>query len=60
MTIEPMNLSRDHLDEITSVIEDTVQYACDQWMIPGPTLWTVVDALAESKLREFAKTEILS
>ena len=55
-----MQLSRDHLDEITSVIEDTVQYACDQWMIPGPTLWTVLSALSESKLNEFKQTEIIS
>ena len=54
-----MELKRDQLEEITHVIEDTVEYASEQWTIPSFTLWSVVDALAEAKLREFASKEIL-
>ena len=54
-----MEMQREQLEEITGVIEDTIAYASEQWTIPGQTLWSVVDALAEAKLREFATKEIL-
>jgi len=50
-----MDLDRQHLEELTSVIEDTCEYACEQWNLPSATIWTVVDALAEAKLGELVK-----
>ena len=47
-----MNISRPHLDEITEVIEDTVQYACDQHQLSGELVWTIVECLATAKLAE--------
>jgi len=47
-----MNISRPHLDEITQVIEDTVEYACDQNQLSGELVWTVVECLATAKLAE--------
>ena len=47
-----MEISRPHLDEITSVIEDTVEYACDQNQLSGELVWTVVECLATAKLAE--------
>ena len=48
-----MNISRPLLSEITEVIEDTVEYACDQNQISGELMWTVVESLATAKLAEF-------
>ena len=50
--IEHMNISRPQLKEITEVIEDTVEYACDQNQLSGELVWTVVETLATAKLAE--------
>ena len=50
--IEHMNISRPQLKEITDVIEDTVEYACDQNQLSGELVWTVVETLATAKLAE--------
>ena len=47
-----MNISRPHLDEITGVIEDTVEYACDKYQQSGELMWTVVLTLSQAKLTE--------
>ena len=47
-----MNITREQLDEITSVIEDTVEYACDKEQLSGELVWTVVETLATAKLAE--------
>ena len=50
--IKQMDISREQLDELTSVIEDTVEYACDQQTISGELAWTVIECLAVAKLAE--------
>jgi hypothetical protein len=47
-----MNISQDQLEELTSIIEDTVQYSCDQWQISGEKAWTVIHCLSIAKLAE--------
>ena len=47
-----MNITREQLDELTSVIEDTVEYACDQQMLSGELAWTVIECLATAKIAE--------
>ena len=47
-----MEISRPLLKEITEVIEDTVEYACDQNQISGELMWTVVQCLATAKISE--------
>ena len=47
-----MEISREILDELTSVIEDTIEYACDQNQISGELAWTVVECLAQAKIAE--------
>ena len=47
-----MDISHEQLDELTSVVEDTVEYACDQQMLSGELAWTVVECLALAKLAE--------
>jgi len=51
-TINRMQINREQLDELTSVIEDTIQYACDKEQLSGETAWTVVECLATAKLAE--------
>ena len=50
--IEQMNITRPQLSEITEVIEDTVEYACDQNQLSGELVWTVIETLATAKLAE--------
>jgi hypothetical protein len=50
--ISQMNITREQLDELTSVIEDTVEYACDQQMLSGELAWTVIECLATAKIAE--------
>ena len=45
-------ISRELLNEITEVIEDTVEYACDQNMLSGELVWAVVECLAIAKQAE--------
>jgi len=47
-----MQISKEQLDEITSVIEDTIEYACDKEQLSGELVWTVVECLATAKLAE--------
>ena len=45
-------IDREIHNEIVEVIEDTVEYACDKHVISGEVLWTVVYALATTKLAQ--------
>ena len=47
-----MDISREQLAELRSVIEDTVEYACDQQTISGELAWTVIECLATAKIAE--------
>ena len=49
-----MEISREQLNELTEVVEDTVEYACDQWMISGEKAWAIVECLAIAKQAEIA------
>ena len=47
-----MQISRDQLDELTGVVEDTVEYYCDKEQASGELVWTVIECLAATKLAE--------
>lgn len=47
-----MEMSQDQLQELTQIIEDTIEYACDQWMISGEKAWNVAHCLTTAKLCE--------
>lgn len=49
-----MEISREQLKELTEVVEDTVEYACDQWMFSGEKAWAVLECLAIAKQAELA------
>ena len=47
-----MQITHEKLEELTQVIEDTVEYACDQWMMSGEVAWVVIECLAKAKQAE--------
>ena len=47
-----MQISRETLKELTEVLEDTIEYACDKERISGELAWTVVESLATAKLAQ--------
>jgi hypothetical protein len=47
-----MEISKDQLQELTEVIEDTVEYFCDKEQKSGEVAWTVLQCLAVAKLAE--------
>ncbi len=47
-----MEMTRTQLAEITELFEDTAEYYCDQNVISGQKLWTVLECLATAKLAE--------
>ena len=47
-----MEISRPLLKEITEVIEDFVEYACDKDQLSGELMWTIVECLATAKIAE--------
>ena len=46
--------SIDHevLDEFNEILEDSVQYFCDEHMVSGELAWILVQAYAEAKIAE--------
>ena len=49
-----MTISREQHDELIAVLEDTVEYACDQWMISGEAAWAIIECRAIAKQAELA------
>ena len=51
-----MEISQDQLQELTEVIEDTVEYFCDKEQASGEKAWTVINCLSLAKLAEIQGT----
>ncbi len=49
-----MEISREQLNELTEVVEDTVEYACDQYTMSGEKAWAIIECLAIAKQAEIA------
>ena len=49
-----MQISLEQLNELTEVVEDTVEYACDHERISGEMAWKVIECLAIAKQAELA------
>ena len=43
--------------EILELIEDVVEYHCDEKFISGEKMWVMINALSTYKLNEFPITE---
>ena len=46
---------QEQLIEMMEIMEDTVEYFCDQNTVSGETAWKMVSSLAEAKLKQFDK-----
>ena len=54
MNNEPISEQRQQqLIEMMEVMEDTVEYFCDQQMVSGEIAWTMVASLADAKIGQF-------
>ena len=42
-------LSNETHSDIVETLEDTVQYLCDEFMVSGECVWTVIECLALAK-----------
>ena len=40
----------DQLLHLQALLEDTIEYYCDEHVVSGQTAWTMVASLAEAKL----------
>ena len=47
-----MQISKEQLTELRELVEDTVEYFCDQNMVSGQTAWTCVECLGTAKIAE--------
>ena len=47
-----MQLTRTQAREIRELLEDTMEYYCDENMISGETAWTAVECVAVAKLAQ--------
>ena len=45
-------LDRNNHQELTELIEDTVEYFCDDKLISGELTWLVIECLAKAKQAE--------
>ena len=54
-------LSDDRIDQLLhlqALLEDTIEYYCDEYMVSGEVAWTMVASLADAKLNvEFPHDE---
>ena len=46
-----------HATNVMEVIEDAVESICDEHVISGEKVWTMIGALADVKLQEFPYDE---
>ena len=46
-------LDRAKHDELTELIDDAVQYWCNENMVSGELAWIVISCRAEAKIAEF-------
>ena len=47
-----MQITQEQLQELTELFEDTAEFYCDDKLISGQKLWTVLECLATAKLAE--------
>ncbi len=53
-------LRQQQLIELKELLEDTIEYYCDEHMVSGETAWNMVGALSDAKLNVEFKHEITS
>ena len=58
MSTTKFTLDREVNNELVEVIEDAVEYVCNERMISGQLAWLVVETLAEAKIAEFKANDL--
>ena len=46
------SVTREKAQEIRELVEDTVEYFCDENMVSGELAWIMVEALAQAKIAQ--------
>jgi len=52
ISYDQMHIDKDQLQELTDVVEDTVQYFCDTNQASGQLVWSCIQMLSTAKLAE--------
>ena len=47
-----MTIDRETHNELRELLEDSLEYFCDQHMVSGEIAWIIVETLAEAKLAQ--------
>ena len=47
-----MQISREKHDELYALLEDTIEYFCDNEQVSGEVAWTIAECLAVAKQAE--------
>ena len=47
-----MQITQEQLHNIRELLEDTIEYYCDQELVSGELAWNCVEALGEAKVAE--------
>ena len=53
MSTTRYTLDRELNDELKGVVEDAIEYFCNEHMISGELAWFVTETLATAKLEQF-------
>ena len=51
MTNELSDERIEQLMHLQALLEDTIEYYCDEYMVSGEIAWTMVASLADAKLK---------
>ena len=43
--------------EVMSVIEDSVEYICNEYQLSGEKVWVMINALSEAKIKQFPEPD---
>jgi len=47
-----LEISREKAQELRELLEDTIEYFCDEHMVSGQLAWTIAECLAIAKQAE--------
>ena len=47
-----MQISEEQLNRLRELVEDTIEYYCDQELVSGELAWTCVEVLGTAKIAE--------
>ena len=45
-------MNRETHDELVAIIEDSVEYFCDDNMVSGELTWVIIETLAQAKIAQ--------